>query len=42
MSTIPPQVNLPSAVFAGAAASAIYAGEMYLDIVLTGNPLDDV
>jgi hypothetical protein len=29
-------------VFAGAAASAIYAGEMYLDIALTGNPLDDV
>ena len=42
MSTVPPRLNLPSAVFAGAAASAIYAGEMYLDIALTGNPLDDV
>jgi hypothetical protein len=35
-------VNIPSIVFAGAAASAIYAGEMHLDIALTGNPLDDV
>ena len=42
MSTIPPRINLPSAVFAGASASAVYAGEMYLDIALTGNPLDDV
>jgi hypothetical protein len=42
MSINPSHINLPSAVFAGAAASAIYAGEMYLDIGLTGNPLDDV
>ncbi|HEX3270535.1 MAG TPA: DUF6789 family protein [Ktedonobacterales bacterium] len=42
MSTIPSRVNFPSAVFAGATASAVYAGEMYLDIALTGNPLDDV
>src|SRR6476646_9129872 len=42
MSTIPSRINLPSAMFAGAAASAVYAGEMYLDIALTGNPLDDV
>jgi hypothetical protein len=42
MSTIPSRINLPSAVFAGAAASAVYAGEMYLDIALTGNPLDDL
>jgi hypothetical protein len=42
MSTVPPQVNFPSAVFAGSVASAVYAGEMYLDIALTGNPLDDV
>ena len=42
MSITSSRVNLPSAVFAGAAASAVYAGEMYLDIALTGNPLDDV
>jgi hypothetical protein len=42
MSTIPSRINLPPAVFAGAAASAVYAGEMYLDIALTGNPLDDL
>jgi len=42
MSTIPSRINLPSAVFAGAGASAVYAGEMYLDIALTGNPLDDL
>jgi hypothetical protein len=42
MSTIPSRINIPSAVFAGAAASAAYAGEMYLDIALTGNPLDDL
>jgi hypothetical protein len=42
MSTAPSRINLPSAVFAGAAASAVYAGEMYLDIALTGNPLDDL
>jgi hypothetical protein len=42
MSIDPSRVNLPSAVFAGAAASAVYAGEMYLDMALTGNPLDDV
>jgi hypothetical protein len=42
MSTIPSRINLPSAVFVGAAASAVYAGEMYLDIALTGNPLDDL
>lgn len=42
MSTASPRINLPSAVFAGASASAVYAGEMYLDIALTGNPLDDV
>ncbi len=36
------RINLPSAIFAGAAASAVYAGEMYLDIALTGNPLDDL
>jgi hypothetical protein len=42
MSTILSRINLPSAVFAGGAASAVYAGEMYLDIALTGNPLDDV
>ena len=41
MSSNQPRVNLPSAVFAGVAASAVYAGEMYLDIALTGNPLDD-
>jgi hypothetical protein len=35
-------VNIPSAVFAGAAASAVYAGEMCLDIAITHNPLDDV
>jgi hypothetical protein len=35
-------LNIPSAIFAGAAASAVYAGEMYLDIALTGNPLDDM
>jgi hypothetical protein len=42
MSTIPSRINISSAVFAGAAASAVYAGEMYLDIALTGNPLDDL
>jgi hypothetical protein len=42
MSIVPPRVNFPSAVMAGAAASAVYAGEMCLDIALTGNPLDDV
>jgi hypothetical protein len=36
------RINLPSAIFAGGAASAVYAGEMYLDIALTGNPLDDL
>ena len=42
MSINPLRINLPSAMFAGAAASTVYAGEMYLDIALTGNPLDDV
>lgn len=42
MSTIPPHVNIPSAALVGAAASAAYAGEMYLDIALTRNPLDDL
>ncbi|HEY7021936.1 MAG TPA: DUF6789 family protein [Ktedonobacterales bacterium] len=42
MSTISLRINLQSAAFAGAAASAVYAGEMYLDIALTGNPLDDL
>jgi hypothetical protein len=42
MSINPSRINLPSAVCAGATASAVYAGEMYLDIALTGNPLDDV
>jgi hypothetical protein len=42
MSINPSRINFPSAVFAGAAASAVYAGEMYLDIALTGNPLDDL
>ncbi len=36
------RVNLPSAALSGAAASAVYAGEMYLDIALTGYPFDDV
>jgi hypothetical protein len=42
MSSIPSHINISSAVLAGAAASAVYAGEMYLDIALTGNPLDDL
>jgi hypothetical protein len=37
-----PRVSIPRALLAGATASAVYAGEMYLDIALTGNPLDDV
>jgi hypothetical protein len=42
MSTTSPHINLHAAVFAGASASAVYAGERYLDIALTGNPLNDV
>jgi hypothetical protein len=42
MSFAPSRVNIPSAVIAGATASAVYAGEMYLDIALISNPLDDV
>jgi hypothetical protein len=42
MSLAPSRVNIPSAMLAGATASAVYAGEMYLDIALTGNPLDDL
>jgi hypothetical protein len=38
----PSRMNAPSAALAGAIASAVYAGEMYLDIALTGYPLDDV
>jgi hypothetical protein len=36
------RISVPRATLAGAAASAVYAGEMYLDIALTGNPLDDL
>jgi hypothetical protein len=36
------RISVRRAALAGAAASAVYAGEMYLDIALTGNPLDDV
>jgi hypothetical protein len=36
------RVNVPSAALAGAIASAVYAGEMYLDMAFTGNQLDDV
>jgi hypothetical protein len=36
------RVNIPSATLAGAIASAVYAGEMYLDMSITHNPLDDV
>lgn len=38
----PSRMNAPSAALAGAIASAVYAGEMYLDIALTGYPFDDV
>jgi len=42
MSVVPPRISIPSAALSGAIASVAYAGEMYLDIAITRNPLDDL